>query len=105
MAWFTTLNTNGTGSGDVYQLMTSANTISDGLYMPVMLLVIFLVWVLGSVSIGKPIARSILFASFMCSVLSILMVIMNWLSVNYMYFAFFMVAVGIIWTWLSEALS
>lgn len=103
MAWFQTLQTNGTG--DMYQIMNSANTISEGIFMPVMLLVIFMVWILGSVSIGKPIARSVLMASFICSILSILMVIMNWLSVTYMYFSFFMVAVGIIGTWLSEAMS
>ena len=104
MAWFKTL-TDINGTDDMYQIMTSANTISDNIFMPVILLVTFIIWVLGAVSIGKPIHRSVLYASFICSILAILMTIMNWLSVGYMYFAFFMVAVGIIWTWLAEAMS
>ena len=103
MAWFETLNENNTG--DMYQIMNSANTISDNIFMPIMLLVIFVIWVLGAVAIGKPIHRGMLYAAFICSILSILMVIMNWLSVGYMYFSFFMVAGGIIWVWLAEALS
>ena len=103
MAWFQTLSGNDTDN--LYTLMNASNTISGNIFMPIMLLVIFMVWVLGSVASGRPIHRSVLYGSFFCSILSILMVIMNWLSVGFMYFAFFMTAVGIIWVWLSEAAS
>jgi hypothetical protein len=103
MAWFKTLTTNDTK--DMYTLMNASNTMSDGLLMPVVLLSICMVWILGSVSSGKSIARSVLYSAFIGSILSILMVLMNWLSINYMYFAFFMTAAGLIWVWLSEAPS
>ena len=103
MAWFQVLNENDTL--DMYTLTSAANRISENIYMPIMLLVIYLVWILGSVFTGKPISRSVLYASFICSILSILMVIMNWLATSYMYFLFFMTAVGVIWTILSEAAS
>lgn len=90
---------------DIQTIMGFANTASGGLFWPVMLFVIWIVWVLGSTFIGKPISRAVLFGSFMCSVLASLMTIMNWLSPNYMYFLFFMTAVGLIWVKLSESYS
>lgn len=103
MAWFETLNVNDTI--DLYTVLNASNRISSNIFMPVVLLVIYFVLVLGFVFSGKPIHRSVLYGSFVYSILSILMVIMNWLSTSYMYFAFFMVAISVVWTWLSEAMS
>jgi hypothetical protein len=103
MAWFKTLNV--TDTADIQTLMGAANTISDNILMPLMLLTIYLVLFLGSIFSGKPIHRSLIFGSFVCSILAVLMVIMNWLAVNYMYFTFFMLAVGVIWTYMAEAYS
>jgi hypothetical protein len=103
MTYFEVLNASDTT--DMQTLMGAANRLSGYIFMPIMLLVIFSVWVLGAVFMGKPIYRAFLFGSFICSVISILMVIMGFLSVNYMYFTFFMVAVSVIWTVLTEAPS
>ena len=103
MAWFKTLNNSDTT--DMYTLMSAANSISDNIFMPIMLLVIFLVATIGSILTGKPIHRALVYSSFICSILSILMVIMSWLATTYMYFAFLMLAVSLIWTRLSEAYS
>lgn len=103
LAWFRVLNTSDTG--DMYQLMSSVNSISDNIFFPIMLLVIFVISLLGSVVSGRPVHRSLVYSSFICSILSILMVIMNWLAPTYMYFLFFLTAVSLIWTKLAESFS
>lgn len=103
MAWFKTLNS--TDTEDIYTLMSASNSMSDNIFMPVMLLVIFLIATIGSIVSGKPIHRSLVYSSFICSILAILMTIMNWLAPTYMYFAFFMTAVSLIWTKLAESYS
>ena len=103
LTYYPVMNT--TDTQDMTTLMSFANYVSGGMFMPVMLMVIWFIWVLGSTFIGKSISRSILFASFFCSILSILFVILNWLSPNYMYFLFLMTALSLIWVRLIEAYS
>jgi Flp pilus assembly protein TadB len=103
MTYYATLNTSDVA--DMSTLMTYANRVSDNLFLPLMLLVVWSIWVLGSTFIGKSISRAVLFASFLCSILSILFVLMNWLSPNYMYFLFLLTALGLLWVRLSESYS
>lgn len=103
MAYFQIMNQ--TDTVDMQTIFTYINNVVGGLFWPVMLLVIWVIWVLGAVFTGKPIYRAFLFASFMCSIISILMVLMNWLSTNFMYFLFFLTTVGLIWTKMAEAYS
>ncbi len=103
MAYYSVLNV--TDTTDLASLMTAANRISDNLFMPIILLVIWSVWTLGSIFIGKSFFRSTLFASFLCSILSILFVLLNWLSPNYMYFLFLLTALSLLGVKLSEAYS
>jgi len=103
MAWFKTLDANSTK--DMYTILTFSNNASDGIFMPIMLLVIFSISLIGSVIQSKSFFRGLTISSFICSILSILMVIMNWLAPTYMYFAFFMTACGLIGTKLSESFS
>lgn len=103
MAWFKTLTQN--DSKDMYTLLSASNNISSGILFPIMLLVIFVISLLGSVVSGRPIHRSLVYSSFICSILAILMVIMNWLSPSYMYFLFLICSISLIWTKLSESYS
>lgn len=103
MAYYPVLNSSDTS--DIQSVMGFANRASGELFMPVMLLVTFMIWTLGSVFVGKPIHRALLYSSFICSIISILFVLMNWLNTQYMYFCFLMLAVSLIWTRLSEAYS
>ena len=100
---YQTLNISDTQN--IQTLMNFANVVSGGILWPIMLLTVWAIWVLGSVFIGKPIYRAFLFASFFCSIISILFVIMNWLNTGFMYFLFLMTAVGLIWTKLAESYS
>lgn len=101
--YYAVLNT--TDTQDLYTLMNYANVVTGNLFMPVMLFVIGIIWILGSVFIGKPFSRSLMYAGFMCSIISVLFVIMGWLNTNYMYFCFLMTAVGLVWVRLSESYS
>lgn len=103
MTYYQILNTSDTRNIDT--LMNYANTTSDYLFMPIILIVVFLIWVLGSTFMGKPISRSFLYASFLCALISVIFVILNWLSVNYMYFLFLMTAIGLVWVRLQESYS
>lgn len=103
MAWFEILNS--TDSVDIYSLMSAANRISGNFLMPIILLTIFFVFVLGFLFSGKPIHRSLLYGSFVCSILSIMMTIMNWLATQYMYFSFTILAASVLWVWFQESPS
>lgn len=103
MTYYPVLTVNDTV--DMTTLMTFANTLSGNLFLPLMLLVVWSVWTLGSVFIGKSFFRSTLFASFFCSILASLFVLLNWLSPNYMYFLFLLTALSLLGVRLSEAYS
>jgi hypothetical protein len=100
---FRTMTANDTA--DMYTIVAYANMISNGILMPIMLLTIFMVSLLGMVFYGRPFHRALLFSSFICSILGILLVIMNMLNVNYVYLAFLMTGIGLVWSRLSEGQS
>jgi hypothetical protein len=96
---------NDSDSGDLFGIMNFANTVSGNIFMPVMLLSIWAIWLIGGVTIGKPIWRTWTMASFIVSILGILMAVMNWLSPNWLYACFLMLGIGVIATKLSESYS
>jgi len=77
------------------------NEVTDYLFFPVMLLVIWFITFVGVFStsgLNRPAAaRSWTFASFLCAILSILMTTMGFLSPRFMYISFIFVAIGILW--------
>lgn len=102
MARYQVLNT--TDTKDLYTLFKFINnTATEGLFFPVMLLVIWFIAALGVIADGRPISRGFTFASFICSVISILLVILNVLNPTYMYLLFVLTAFGILWIYLSNS--
>lgn len=103
MAWYPTINdTIGT---DTYGIFANANSISNGILMPSILLTIGLISLIGFTFVSKSVARGLTYAGFLCSVLSIPLVLMSMLNTDYMYFAFFITGIGVVWIRLSEAPS
>lgn len=99
---YNTLNV--TDTTNFYTLFGYVNhAVTGGLFMPVMLLVIWLVAFIGSISEGRPASRGFIFASFICSILSIMMALIGFLSSQYMYFSFLLVGAGLIWYKLDQA--
>lgn len=101
LAWYPTIGNDTT----IYGLTESANNISGGILMPLMLLTIGVIALLGTVFSGKNFFRGVLFAGFICSILSIILVLMNMLNINYMYLCFFLTAVGLVGVRFTEAPS
>ena len=100
---FTPLTANDTS--DWYNMFVYANNISDGIFMPIMLLTIFFIALIGSVFSGRPFHRALTFSSFICSILGILMAIMGMINVNWVYFLFFLTGIGLVWSKLAEGQS
>jgi predicted MFS family arabinose efflux permease len=81
------------------------NTASGGIFFPLILLAIGIITTIGSALTGKPVQRGFTFAAFICSILGMLLVLMGFMNKEYMYFCFFLTAVGVVWIRLSEGLS
>lgn len=96
---------NATDTEDMAAVFLYINRVASNLFFPIILLVIWAITLLGSVLSGKPAYRGFTYASFVCSILSILLVLFNVLNKQYMYFSFFLVGVGLIWVRLAEAQS
>lgn len=97
----TELTTNDTQ--DFYYLFLYINNITGGLFFPI---IIFSIWViffmLGLVN-GSQASRSWIFSSFICSLLSILLGIMNLINPNYIYFFIILLGFGVMWNRFENA--
>jgi uncharacterized membrane protein len=73
-----------------------ANYVSDGILMPVMLLVIGLIVFLGTMTVATP-SGAFTTSAFMCMILGIMLGVLGLLSPTYMYFSIFALGIGILW--------
>jgi hypothetical protein len=71
--------------------------------MPIMLLSIWIVTFVGTISEGRQASRGFIFASFVSSILAIILSLIGFLNTQYMYFTFIMVGIGLIWYKLDNA--
>jgi hypothetical protein len=74
-----------------------------GIFMPIMLLVVWFVAMIGAISEGRQASRAFIFASFIVSVLAIILSLIGFLNSQYMYFSFLLVAGGLVWYKLESA--
>ncbi len=77
------------------------NRASEGLFFPVMLLVIWFVAFIGAIAEGRPASRAWTFSSFITSILGGLLVLLGFLNNSYLFFSVLNVAFGIVWIYLS----
>lgn len=71
--------------------------------MPVMLGVIWMIALIGAITEGRQASRAFIFASFICSILGLILALVALLNSQYMYFMFLLVGIGVIWYKLAEA--
>lgn len=90
-------------TANLYTLTRFANNGVGDLFMPVMLAVIWIVALIGGISEGRESSRSFIFASFICSILAILLSMVALLNSQYMYFLFLMTGAGVVWYQLANA--
>lgn len=98
---YAVLNT--TDSTNLYTLFKFINNTVSGTFMPLMLFVIWVVAFIGAVSEGRQGSRAFIFASFISSILGIILSLIGMLNPQYMYFSFLLVAAGIVWYKLDNA--
>jgi len=92
---------NATDTEGLFQFFGYVNRTAEGLFFPAILIVVWMISFTGvfvSGGGGKPAAaRAWTTSSLLCSILSILLVIMNFLAPLWMYITFVLVAIGVLW--------
>jgi len=86
--WITTNETQ-----NINNLATYVNTVTDGLFLPLILLAFFIIIFVVSLTVG--VGRAFVFASFFSAVIAIFMVVGGWLNPIYMYLLFVMLGVAL----------
>lgn len=79
------------------------NTSSGGLFFPIILLSIWAIAFIGSIVEGKEAVRAWIYASFVCSILSIVLGVAGLLARQWIYLLILFVAFGIFWIRLQNA--
>jgi len=91
----------GSDTESIYTIFDYVNRTAGGYFFPVMLLVIWIVAfisMLASGNISRPSAsKAWVFASFLTSILSIPLAILDLVGARYMYLSFLMLGIGAIW--------
>jgi hypothetical protein len=94
---------NATDTTNLYTFFGYINGVTSGMFMPLMLAVVWIVALIGSISEGRQASRAFIFASFLTSILAILLTLIGMLSSQWMYFTFILVAAGMVWNKLDNA--
>lgn len=80
-----------------------SNTATDGLFFPIMILVVWVVQFIGVLAEGRPAPRAFLFASFTATILSIILGILAMMAQKWIYLLVLMVSLGAFWIKLATA--
>ena len=87
----------------LYTGFSGINNGVGGLFMPVMLGVIWIVAFIGALAEGRMASRGFIFASFVAAIIAIPLSLIGMLNTQFMYFSFLLVGIGLIWHKLSTA--
>ena len=80
-----------------------SNDATDGLFFPLMILVIWVIQFIGVLAEGRPASRAWLFASFSATILSIILGILAMMAQKWIYLLILFVSLGIFWVKLASA--
>lgn len=86
----------------IYEVARFANTASDNILFPIMLLVVWTIGFIGSITEGRVAYKAWTFASFISTILGTMLALMGFLDPKYMYLLVFMTAVGMFWAHLQS---
>ncbi len=78
------------------------NSASEGLFFPIMLLVVWAIAFIGSIAEGRPANRAFIFSSFVGTILGILLTLMGFLNKGYIYLLILFMAFGVLWAKLTS---
>ena len=80
-----------------------SNSATDGLFFPIMILVIWVIQFIGVLSESRPASRAFVFASFTATILSVILGILAMMAQKWIYLLILMVSLGVFWTKLQSA--
>ncbi len=80
-----------------------SNDLTQGLFFPIMILVIWVVQFIGVISEGRPASRAWVYASFTATILSIMLGLLALLEQKWIYLLVIMVSLGAFWIKLATA--
>jgi len=80
-----------------------SNSATDGLFFPIMVLVIWVIQFIGVISEGRPSSRAWTFASFTATILSIILGLLAMLAQKWVYLLVLMTSLGIFWLKLATS--
>jgi len=80
-----------------------SNTATDGLFFPIMILVIWVVQFIGVLAEGRPASRAWVFASFTATILSIILGILAMMAQKWIYLLVIFLSLGIFWLKLASS--
>ena len=90
-------------STNLYTLFKFVNNGVNGIFMPIVLVTVWIIAMIGAISEGREASRAFIFASFIVAVLAIPLALIGLLGSQYMYFTFLLVAIGVLWYKLDNA--
>lgn len=86
----------GNETSGLYELFKYVGvTVTEGLFWPIMLLVIWIVSFLAMKQYST--SRAWTFASFFCSILGMIMAVMDYMAPKWMYLSIFFTLIGFVW--------
>ena len=104
--WYTLPN--GSDTRDFLMFFNYVNVQAEGIFMPLMLLAIWVITFLAGFTVGGGVgsakaARGVTFASFFTSILGILLAISGLLATKWMYLPIILTAFGALWLKLEKS--
>ena len=85
----------------IFSFVTNSST--GGMFMPLMLAVIWIVAFIGGISEGRISSRAFIYASYISSILAVMLSLIGLLNHQYMYFLFLLLGAGVVWYQLATA--
>lgn len=92
-----------TDTEDIFSVFRFVNEASGGIFFSAVLLAIWFILLIGSLVEGRQAVRAWIFASFISSILAILLGIMGLLDNKWIYLLILFVAFGLFWMRLQNA--
>lgn len=87
----------------VFQFIS--NDLTGGLFFPIMILVVWTVQFIGVLAEGRPASRGWVFASFVSTILSMMLGILALLEQRWVYLLVIMTSFGLFWLKLAKSKS
>ena len=94
---------NATDLNDLLTITQFTNSVSEGSLFLVLILMIWAIAFVGSLANGRAAYRGFIFASFISSILSILLALIGLLSLTYIYLFVMLLAFGLVWASLAKS--